>query len=659
VTPPASRQPYRRAPAFWLGVLLTLLVGVASLTGRYDITANTDLSWDLMNAWHLIHEGVIPRHSGVSSMYSMIPPGISWGMLPGMLVFPHHPVMAERLVAALMYGGCLLGLFCWLNPRLGFWPTALAMLIFSAGGCGAFFETSLWPRSHPVFYVWFLYALTLWVERRNGAWLAAAAVIYAAGMYWFMEMAPALFVVPVLYALYRPPVRLPHMGPAVAACLLIWASYLMFEAGRDFADLKSLLTRVPVHYGPDVFDTTYHKGNHLIKSWDVPRLKAGVQSAKENEVSDGFWLYTEAWGTIWAQTEERRYLDEDGFVFYSDKLGCWGFQSFESGRLLLQGRDKWEQGVYPVDFPTSRSIAHNEGLTLLRSKQMLQRQPPLFNFGGDQSFGIWVWQIALMLFALAYAFRKSGLIGQCGAALRSWWQTMRLRKTAPDAPGMQPDGVLWTVLLTGVLVPTLLLALMLPANEIASGNRRFWWIWMSEAALIGSALGTVRIRNRRALLPLGAIAVMTFAMNPRLGELARGAFRRWPGGERGRGEQAIGELARIIKAEGRDSARIGYDLNMMDWLPSIHKVDGFTKAFIDWDIALFLAHGITNLDTTAEGLHPDDEFRIFSPEYNIPANAMMQLRWSMSADGSLPRMEMVAQVGGFQILRRVGDASEK
>ncbi|HNX04597.1 MAG TPA: hypothetical protein PKI32_03810, partial [Opitutales bacterium] len=84
--------------------------------------------------------------------------------------------------AALLFVGSLVGLFLWIRPRAGSWAASAALLIFSMGSCGCFFLTTLWPRGHAFFYIWFLLFLTLWIERRQSRWLGAAIVTYAAGM---------------------------------------------------------------------------------------------------------------------------------------------------------------------------------------------------------------------------------------------------------------------------------------------------------------------------------------------------------------------------------------------------------------------------------------------------------------------------------------------
>ena len=118
---------------------------------------------------------------------------------------------------------------------------------------------------------------------------------------------------------------------------------------------------------------------------------------------------------------------------------------------------------------------------------------------------------------------------------------------------------------------------------------------------------------------------------------------------------AIDELARILKSEGRESARIGYDINFYPWQMETRLVDGKSKCFAEWDLTLEIRHGIRNSDISAEGLSIDDDFVIFSPDYSYISrkNPIPAKRWSMTIDGSEPKMEVVAKAGGYEILRRI------
>ncbi len=648
--------------SFWLIWLLTGISAVLVMTGRYDWLPHYDLVRDTMNANALIEEGRIPEHGCLSGLFNFNPPGISWAYVPGMLVFDKCPDLAEKFAALGMSLLCLLGLYYWIRPRLGKWPAALAMLIYWAGWAGAFYQSSLWPRAHPTFYVWFMLLLTLWVERRNGIWLSAAALVYALGMYWFMEIAPAVLVIPALYFLYRPPFCWKSMAAAVAIGTLVWLPFLRFEAGRDFIDLRTQLT---ASYGCEPYgveSVVYDKANKLVLSWDMPSLKAeavaqGGNLPPANEEPEGFWLETEAWGAVWAQRDVRVYMGEEGFVFYCTPLNTWAFQGFKSGRLLLQGKEEWEEGSYKVDFPNVPQPVEEPPPSPREISRRITNYAPFYNFGGTQSFGKWLWHTVLFSIALCLALWQSGLFRRLILAGMGWWDwACRRGWTAGNSDRSElrkenPAAVFWTILIVGNLVPLVFLWLIMDGNALASGHRRFMWLWITQAALIGCVLGVLRTNRLRIGLPIGILAAYTLSLNPIGRQLRNGVFKGWPGAETSREQQAVDALSAIMDAENRSEAYIGYDINLVEWLVIQRKLDPASKGGMEWDCALLLKHGIRNLDDSAEGISPKCEYVIYDPNYDVSRSDFSQNRWNMTVNGSLPEMEKVAEAGGYWILK--------
>ena len=68
--------------------LVFLYIAVITLNGHKQFSPNYDLLQDTGNAQALLHKGWIPTHGSVSSFYAFNPPGVSWGMVPGLLIFP-------------------------------------------------------------------------------------------------------------------------------------------------------------------------------------------------------------------------------------------------------------------------------------------------------------------------------------------------------------------------------------------------------------------------------------------------------------------------------------------------------------------------------------------------------------------------------------------
>jgi hypothetical protein len=91
------------------------------------------------------------------------------------------------------------------------------------------------------------YWLHRWISANSARSLAVALVFWAAGMYVFMEIAPAALLVPVLWLVYRPPIRLASLTIALVASVSLWWPYLLYQRTRDFQDLHALLSRTPLY----------------------------------------------------------------------------------------------------------------------------------------------------------------------------------------------------------------------------------------------------------------------------------------------------------------------------------------------------------------------------------------------------------------------------
>jgi hypothetical protein len=649
--PASSISRVLKSPALWLLLFLSVALPAMSLTGRYGGVPHFDLCWDTMNAHRMLAEGTIPEHGCVSGLYSFNPPGITYGFLPGMLIFPHRPVAAERVGAALLFVGTLCGLFLLIYPRLGGWAASGTLLVFSFASGGVFYLTTLWPRGHVFFAVWILLFATLWVERRRSRWLAAALVTYAAGMYWFMEIAPLIVLLPALWLLYRPPVRLRGMLIAAALSLILWMPYLRFEAGRGFADLRSLLTVTYPEGDFSVQKAVSDPSHKLVHSWDVPRLRAeaaGRPLPKEPE-SGGFWLFTREWGWVWALRDKASYLGEDGFSFCTMD-GEWFFQGFASGRILKKNRDNWEKGSHLVDYPGRETKGEVRVFEWRVFREKLRSAGPFFQLGDQQKYAFFFWQLGLFLAALAGVFVLGKVWRLPREALTRWRDFFR-REAAE--PGEVRDGrVLFVVLFLAWILPVLFLCFLTGWEGLFTGQRRFYWLWAVQAPILGCVLSLPLWRGWRPGFVLLLAATFTLSQNPLTKSLFRDAFSAVPGHWLRSEDKAIDALSAAIRAQGHSAARIGYDTNQERWFTELRNLDGVSKCGIPWDVSLFLRHGIVNLDTSPEGLSADDDFRVFSPLYEIPRSDFAQFRWSMTIDGSLPQMEKIAEAGGYEILKK-------
>jgi hypothetical protein len=92
--------------------------------------------------------------------------------------------------------------------------------------------------------------------------------VWGVGMHVDMAIAPALFIVLVVWLFYRPPVRPLPLLVAGLMVLTVWSPYLKFEATRGFADMKSQLflrSIVPEQYRQSWCDPTL-----MLATWPEP-----------------------------------------------------------------------------------------------------------------------------------------------------------------------------------------------------------------------------------------------------------------------------------------------------------------------------------------------------------------------------------------------------
>ncbi|HNX04598.1 MAG TPA: hypothetical protein PKI32_03815 [Opitutales bacterium] len=454
-----------------------------------------------------------------------------------------------------------------------------------------------------------------------------------------MEIAPAIVMIPALYLFFRPPLGVRAILVSVALSLLVWLPYLRFEAGREFADLRSLVLVSPVEGDHRAEAQLSDPSHHIVRAWDVPRLRAErTGQSPESLVDDGnFWLWSREWGWIWAERKVVRYLGEDGFIFYCNKRAEWLFQSFESGRILKTDGKAWEPGRFLVDYPgrETKSLPGKSDWRITRER--LKTAGPLVYLGEQQSFGLWLWQTLLFAVALALVIWKGAILRLPSRAFVLWKGLFRKDATRAElaAPG---NTAFRAVLVLGWILPVAVFLCLVGWEGFWQNQRRFMWLWSVQATILAAGLSLPLWKGWRPGVILALAAAVTLSTNPLTKTVFADAFSASPGHFLRKEDRAIDAISSAVRAEGRTSARIGYDTNQLEWFVQLRGVDGISKCGIDWDVSLFLRHGITNLDTSVEGLSADDDFRVYSPLYNIPHTDFAQNRWSMTVDGSIPEM---------------------
>ena len=202
------------------------------------------------DAYKFITRGEIVQWGRANSLFSYSAPGSAWMHVPGVFLVS-DPRLFECVGGSILHLGTLFGIFLLTRMLFSMRCALLSVTLYGFSELGLYFAGSLWPHGHPFFYVWTLYFALSWATRRHARYLIGAFVVCAAGMYVHLEIMPAVLVLPVVWFLYRPPIRLGTILIAIAISAIIWLPYLRFEYSRDFSDIISQLNRkqnVPADY---------------------------------------------------------------------------------------------------------------------------------------------------------------------------------------------------------------------------------------------------------------------------------------------------------------------------------------------------------------------------------------------------------------------------
>ena len=132
-------------------------------------------------------------------------------------------------------------------------------------------------------------------------------------------------------------------------------------------------------------------------------------------------------------------------------------------------------------------------------------------------------------------------------------------------------------------------------------------------------------------------------MNWKIRSLRAGDFRAAPTSEF---NQVIDYVAAQARAQGRSSLSIGYDVPFLKWIVCARATDGMSKVGSQYDLVFLLRHGITNTDTRAEGVSPEDDFRI------VELNSEQSWRQTLFDLSSYPRMDVIFETRGYTVLRK-------
>jgi hypothetical protein len=630
-------------------VLAVLVIGTIGVLLALQGWNSRSMLFDNLNfidaADQLLKSGTLPDRGDVSSYWVYATPGPAWFMVPGMLIFS-DPRLYEVIGSVFLYAGTLAGIFLIARMCFGVRCAYLSVALFGLSRIGIFYAATLWSIGHPFFYIWAAYFCIRWIRERNSNYLAAALSIWSIGMYVDMVLAPAAFMFPALWLIYRPRLKLAPLAVAAAITAVTWFPYLRLQVNRDFVDLKSLVMRQ--HDRPVDFK----------KAWCQPALTAHALSGDNDSAG------AESLLTI---NDSAASLPEQVTWYDGVKSRIRGVY----GKLSESLPYNFDQ---PSKIPGSAWIL----LMLLLATLLYVAIRELFSitFVARLDSPYWIGALAWMAIVLsvlineytvAHILSANGTLASLtvlhvriaqaafflGGLFLIWSRSKvpgfleRLAVDRSAGNGNEQragNQALFAILMT---VPWLV---MLMIAEHGTDNR-FWWLWSVQVIPIAAAVTYIpeRLGWPRITAWLASIAVLTMLLTyPELGL----RLQAWSGsgwsGPRANDVEALDYVADQMKVDGKKTTAIGYQIFFQNYMAVSHVVDPRYKVGGELDLFLRDRFGITNLDKCAEGVSSEDEYRIVQLTPRLTQTRSFLQSLDIPLD---PRYRPIQQFGPYQVLK--------
>ncbi len=231
----------------WIDFLIIFAAGTVTMLLRYQgwksvELANLDMFPYYQGVQDFLSTGSILEKGHLSSYSSYFPPGTFYLMIPGILLTP-DPRLQDLAGTTVLVYGTLIFLYLAAREIAGRVVALTATVVFALTRLGFM---GVVPLGHPFFILGSLYFLLLWIKHRAAWALGAVVAILAFGLYVDLAIIPFLFVIPVLWLIYRPPLGWKSLLVSGLFGLLVWFPYLRYEYNHGFVDLASLILLRPV-----------------------------------------------------------------------------------------------------------------------------------------------------------------------------------------------------------------------------------------------------------------------------------------------------------------------------------------------------------------------------------------------------------------------------
>lgn len=581
--------------------MVTALIGLSlALQGWKSTFPIIDFPIPFDAAHKLVTTGAIPSYGHVTTYFSFAPPGTAWLLAPGMVLFS-DPRLFEVAGAAVLYVAILVGVFFLARVCFGILGAWLAVLLVGISEPGLGYGATVWPTGHPVYYVWMAYLTHQWVVRRSANYLAMAIVIWAVGMYHFMTIAPAVLILVVAWVVYRPSVQLKPLLVAGVTIVVVWSPYLHFEAGRNFADLESQVFRRSL-LPADFREVWCDPGVVLRERTDTPdaSLKSGV--------ADSPAVRPRASGVsrLWRRLLTRAGTAREGLLSNFAVASAVPGASVALMLAVLGGAIAMAvSGVHRRAIPSDRvgrwCLEVGVGMIVVAA---FANELLIARFLSPDGF--------LEPSTVRRVRMGQAILASSGIVLLLGWTRKRLGVII----GRTADPELWSrtpetsaVLGLSLLVPWLFLLVAAEPGR----PERFGWLWPLQVIVLSGIVthAVAKVLTCRAIVLGIRLSVILLLLGTPL--VSRGAawLRAGWAGPEAEEVQVVRYVAERLRQEGRAHAAIGYHMfTLHDHPARWNVIDPRYKVGAELDLLFKYQHGISNTTRCAEGVSPDDEYRI-------------------------------------------------
>jgi len=209
------------------------------------IIPGMDLKFERAQVLYLVldyrDQGIIPVHGILNSRNAYNPPFFVWlYILPVMLLRDISLVLSLPAILLSILAILVFYLFGrrYFNAKMGL----IAGALFVISPLGLHLGHSSWAQAvNSHFYVLLIFFLGMWLLERKTRYLALVLPISAwiAGVHWGGLLAIGI-IIPLAF-LFRAKYSLVPILIGIIFSVLLWAPYLIFEQGRDFADVLAII----------------------------------------------------------------------------------------------------------------------------------------------------------------------------------------------------------------------------------------------------------------------------------------------------------------------------------------------------------------------------------------------------------------------------------